>query len=225
MSTMQTRLHYLSSFWEFLNAEGLVIENPVKKIGAIMVDKVIKKPFSTEEMESLRVNCFAIRDRAIMEFLYSTGVRVSELTQLNVQDIEMGKQETIVNGKGSKERRVYLTDSAKFYLKRYLQERKATEGLTDEELQERPLFVSLKTPDKRLSVGGVQYMLRTLGKQSGVKNVHPHRFRRTIASDLLSRGMHIEEVKELLGHEKLDTTMLYCTIKEQNVRESFRRFA
>ena len=107
----------------------------------------------------------------------------------------------------------------------YLQDRKRGEGLSDEELQSRPLFESLKMPHSRLSVAGVQFMLRILGKRSGVANVHPHRFRRTIATDLLSRGMHIEEVKELLGHEKLDTTMLYCTIKEQNVREAFRKYA
>lgn len=225
MSTMQTRLHYLSSFWDFLNTEGLVRENPVKKIGNVLVEKVIKKPFSIDELEALRVNCDSIRDRALMEVMYSTGVRVSELVALNVGDIEMGKQETIVYGKRSKERRVYLTDLAKFHLKRYLKERMKVEGLSEEEIKDKPLFVSTKAPHNRLSVAGVQYMLRQLGLKSNVKNVHPHRFRRTIATDLLSRGMHIEEVKELLGHEKLDTTMLYCTIKEQNVREAFRKFA
>lgn len=225
MSTMQTRLHYLSSFWDFLNTEGMVFDNPVKKIGTIFVEKTIKKPFSVEEMEAMRVSCESIRDRALMEFLYSTGVRVSELAALNVEDIEMSKQETIVYGKRSKERRVYLTDNAKFYLKRYLQERMKDEGLNEDELRERPLFVSLKAPHDRLTVAGIQFMLRKLGKGAGVKNVHPHRFRRTIATELLSRGMHIEEVKDLLGHEKLDTTMLYCTIKEQNVRESFRKYA
>ncbi|MGL5434105.1 MAG: tyrosine-type recombinase/integrase [Lachnospiraceae bacterium] len=225
MSTMQTRLHYLSSFFDFLNTEGLIKENPVKKIGNIFVEKVIRKPFSVEEMEALRVNCHGLRDRALMEFLYSTGVRVSEVASLCVKDIEMGKQETIVYGKRSKERKVYLTDNAKFYLKRYLKDRMKEEGLSEDQLQDRPLFVSLKSPHNRLTVSGIQFMLRTLGQEAGVKNVHPHRFRRTIATELLSRGMHIEEVKELLGHEKLDTTMLYCTIKEQNVRESFRKYA
>jgi len=225
MATMQTRLHYLSSFWDFLNTEGLVNENPVKKIGSVLVEKVIKKPFSAAEMEALRVHCDGIRDRALMEVMYSTGVRVSELTALNICDIEMGKQETIVYGKRSKERRVYLTDTAKFHLRRYLKDRMRIEGLTEDELQDRPLFAITKAPYDRLSVAGVQYMLRTLGEKANVKNVHPHRFRRTIATELLSRGMHIEEVKELLGHEKLDTTMLYCTVKEQNVRESFRKYA
>ena len=180
---------------------------------------MIKKPFSAEELEALRVNCSSLRDRALVEFLYSTGVRVSELASLNVGDIEMGRQELIVYGKGSKERKTYLTDSAKFYLRRYLQTREQ-EGLADQSL-----FVTLDSPHDRLTVAGVQYMLRQLGKRAGVKNVHPHRFRRTIATDLLARGMKIEEVKEFLGHEKLDTTMIYCTIKEENVQTSHRKYA
>lgn len=225
MSTMQTRLHYLSSFWDFLTVEGLVYSNPVKRVGILKLEKIIKKPFSQEELEGLRVNCHELRDRALMEFLYSTGVRVSELVTLNVGDIEMGRQELIVYGKGSKERKTYLTDNAKFYLCRYLQVRCRTQQLTMEQLQSQPLFVTLDQPHNRLTVAGVQYMLRQLGERSGIKNVHPHRFRRTIATELLSKGMPIEQVKEFLGHEKLDTTMIYCTIKEENVQASFRKYA
>lgn len=219
MSTMQTRLHYLSSFWDFLTTEELVRSNPVKKVGVLKLEKTIKKPFSAAEMEALRTGCEELRDRALVEFLYSTGVRVSELVHLNVGDIEMGKQELIVYGKGSKERKTYLTDSAKFYLKRYLRTRR------QENLVEQPLFVTLDAPHDRLSVAGVQYMLRNLGKKTGVSNVHPHRFRRTIATDLLNRGMPIEQVKEFLGHEKLDTTMIYCTVREENVQASHRKYA
>lgn len=141
------------------------------------------------------------------------------MVALNVGDIEMGRQELIVYGKGSKERKTYLTDGAKFYLRRYLQMRQQ-DGLEDQ-----PLFVTLDQPHDRLTVAGVQYMLRQLGRRAGVKNTHPHRFRRTIATDLLARGMKIEEVKEFLGHEKLDTTMIYCTIKEENVQASHRKYA
>lgn len=217
MSTMQTRLHYLSSFWDFLTAEELVHNNPVKKVGLLKLEKTIKKPFSAEEMEALRTGCNTLRDRALVEFLYSTGVRVSELAALNVSDIEMGKQELIVYGKGSKERKTYLTDSAKFYLKRYLDERKAR--------NQEPLFITLDYPHNRLTVAGVQHMLRQLGQYSGVDNVHPHRFRRTIATDLLNRGMPIEQVKEFLGHEKLDTTMIYCTVKTESVQAFHRKYA
>ncbi|MFT4107613.1 MAG: tyrosine-type recombinase/integrase [Lacrimispora sp.] len=225
MTTMQTRLHYLSSFWDFLTTEELVTSNPVKRVGILKLAKTIKKPFSQEEMEALRVNCSVLRDRALMEFLYSTGVRVSELVALNVGDIEMGRQELFVFGKGSKERKVYLTDNAKFYLKRYLKERQNTEGLAEEALAEQPLFITLDKPHDRLTVAGIQYMFRQLGQRSGVKKVHPHRFRRTIATDLLNRGMPVEQVSKLLGHEKLDTTMIYCTVQEENVKESHRKFA
>lgn len=220
MSTMQTRLHYLSSFWDFLTTEELVRGNPVKKVGLLKLEKIIKKPYSAADMEALRTSCSTLRDRALVEFLYSTGVRVSELVALNVGDIEMGRQELIVYGKGSKERKTYLTDSAKFYLRRYLQARSAEEGIND-----RPLFVTLDKPHDRLTVAGVQYMLRQLGCRAGVENVHPHRFRRTIATDLLNRGMPIEQVKEFLGHEKLDTTMIYCTVKEDSVRASHKKYA
>ena len=143
---------------------------------------------------------------------------------MNVGDIEMGKQELIVYGKGSKERKTYLTDSAKFYLRRYLASR-CRDGKAMEDLQKEPLFITLDYPHNRLTVAGVQYMLRQLGKRAGVENVHPHRFRRTIATDLLSRGMKIEEVKEFLGHEKLDTTMIYCTVMEESVKMSHRKYA
>ena len=219
MSTMQTRLHYLSSFWDFLITEELVHSNPVKKVGVLKLEKVIKKPYSAEELEALRVNCTELRDRALVEFLYSTGVRVSESVSLNVKDIEMGKQELIVYGKGSKERKNYLTDGAKFYLKRYLRTREQ-EGLED-----KPLFVTLDRPHDRLTVAGVQNMLRELGKRAGVENTHPHRFRRTIATDLLNRGMPIEQVKTFLGHEKLDTTMIYCSVRQESVQASHKKYA
>lgn len=225
MSTMQTRLHYLSSFWDFLITEELVHSNPVKKVGLLKLEKTIKKPYSAEDMEALRSNCTELRDRALVEFLYSTGVRVSEAVALNIGDIRMDQKELIVYGKGNKERRTYLTDSANFYLRRYLQVRGKDDGLSIDELKDQPLFVTLDSPHNRLTVAGIQYMLRELGKRAGVQNVHPHRFRRTIATDLLNRGMPIEQVKEFLGHEKLDTTMIYCTIKEESVQASHRKFA
>ncbi|RHN97269.1 integrase, partial [Clostridium sp. AM22-16AC] len=215
--TMQTRLHYLSSFWDFLITEELVRSNPVRKVGTLKIEKEIKKPFSAEEMEQLRDACPGVRDRAMIEFLYSTGVRVSEMAALNVGDIEMGRQELIVYGKGSKERKTYLTDSAKFYLKRYLKDRNAQDN--------EPLFGAEHHPDRRLTVAGIQYMLRQLGARAGVEKTHPHRFRRTIATDLLARGMPIEQVKEFLGHEKLDTTLIYCTVKEEQVKASHRKYA
>lgn len=225
MTTLETRMHYLSSFWNFLNTEELVHSNPVRKIGKIKVEKIIKKPFSSKELEAIRGACSNIRDRALVEFLYSTGVRISEAVTLNVGDINMERLDLVVYGKGSKERVTYLTESAKYYLDNYLKFRCITEEITMDELQEKPLFVGFNRYHERLTKAGIQYMLRELGKKAGVKNVHPHRFRRTIATDLLSRDMPIEQVKAFLGHEKIDTTLIYCTVKEENVRISHRKYA
>ena len=224
-TTLETRMHYLSSFWNFLNTEEMVLSNPMRKIGKIKVEKIIKKPFSAKDMESLRATCNNIRDRALVEFLYSTGVRISECCALNVGDINMERLDLVVYGKGSKERVTYLTEQAKYYLDKYLKFRCSTEKTTMDELQEKPLFVSLNKYHERLTKSGIQYMLRKLGKKAGVKKCTPHRFRRTIATDLLSRDMPIEQVKEFLGHEKIDTTLIYCTINEENVRISHRKYA
>ena len=220
MSTMQTRLHYLSSFWDFLIMEELVQSNPVKKVGMLKLEKIIKNRIRRKSWKLCGQAVAHFGIGRLVEFLYSTGVRVSELVSLNVKDIEMGKQELIVYGKGSKERKTYLTDGAKFYLRRYLQTRNQEEGL-----ENKPLFETLDKPHDRLTVAGVQHMLRELGKRAKVDNVHPHRFRRTIATDLLNRGMPIEQVKEFLGHEKLDTTMIYCTVREESVQASHRKYA
>lgn len=225
MSTIQTRMHYLSSFWDFLTAEEIVLGNPMKKIGAIKVEKIIKKPFSVSDMEAMRSQCQKIRDRALIEFLYSTGVRISEAMALDVGDIDMEHMELIVYGKGCKERKTYLTESAKFYLDRYFRDRCRKEGITYEQLKERPLFVSLDKHHRRLTDNGAQYMLRGLGKKAGVNAVHPHRFRRTIATDLLVKGMPIEQVRDFLGHEKLDTTLIYCTVRSEEVKASHRKCA
>lgn len=224
-STIQTRMHYLSSFWDFLMSEELTRGNPMKKIGHIKVEKIIKKPFSVRDMEAMRSQCKRTRDRALIEFLYSTGVRISEAMALDVGDIDMEHLELVVYGKGSKERKTYLTESAKFYLDKYLRERCFRERITFEELKKRPLFVGMNKNHKRLTDNGVQDMLRTLGRRAGVEMVHPHRFRRTIATDLLSKGMPIEQVRTFLGHEKLDTTLIYCTVQEEEVKASHRKCA
>lgn len=225
MSTLETRMHCLSSFWNFLNDEEILSSNPVRRIGRMKTEKIMKKPFSAKEMEQIRNACSNGRDRAIVEFLYSTGVRVSELVALDVGQINMEKSELVVYGKGSQERVTYLTEAAKYYLTGYLKTRCIQENKTMDELQEQPLFVALDKNHKRLTDNGIQYMLRELGRKAGVKNVHPHRFRRTIATDLLNRDMPIEQVKEFLGHAKLDTTLIYCTVKAENVKASHRKFA
>lgn len=205
----------LSSFFGWLHEEGLIKKNPMKRIPRIKSDKVIKKPFSDNEMEELRMSCQRERDLAILEFLYSTGVRVSEVVRLNRDQINFHDGECVVFGKGSKERVVYLNSKACIHLQKYLDSR------TD---NNPALFISCKRPYQRLSKEGIEAMLRDIGHASGVDHVHPHRFRRTMATNALNRGMPVQEVRQLLGHEKMDTTMIYCTVSQEGVRLSHKKY-
>jgi site-specific recombinase XerD len=203
-----------SSFFTWLNAKGYIPQNPTMGLEPIKVEKRIKKPLSDEDLEKLRRICERERDLALIEFLYSTGVRVSELTALNRQDIDFYGKTVIVYGKGSKERETYLTATSCLHLKAYLDSR--ADG-------NEALFVSAKSPHERITVAGVEKILKKLGEAAGVEKVHPHRFRRTMATNVLRKGMPLEEVKELLGHTKLDTTMIYCTVSKENVKHSHQR--
>ena len=214
----------LSSFYSFLEMEELIERNPMKKVDKIKVPQSIKKAFDASEMEAIRGACDNSRDRAIVEFLYSTGLRVSELCSLNVRDINWAKQEVYVVGKGNKERVVYISDLAIFHLKRYLYDRCKKEKCDINSLNEKPLFLRARG-SSRLMDSGLQYMLRGIGKRASVTDVHPHRFRRTFATDLLNRGMKAEQVMVLMGHSKLDTTMIYYDVTKQSIAESFRRCA
>lgn len=225
MVTLQGRMRYLNSFWSFLQRENMVLENPIAKIESLRIESTIKQAFTAKDLEAIRLACTRSRDRAMIEFLYGTGVRVSELCSLKVGDIDLYKQEFKVMGKGRKERNLYVSDVACFHLFRYFKERMMKEGLTMEELADRPLFATVKKPHGGMTVAGVQYLVKSLGKKAGVGNVHPHRFRRTFATDLLSRGMRLEEVMVLMGHTKPETTLIYCNIKQDNVRESYRKYA
>lgn len=223
MSTMQTRIHYLSSFWDFLTLEKLVPDNPVRRIGGLKVETTVKKPFGPEELEALRLHCDRSRDRALVEFLLATGLRVSELCKLNVEDIDFYRMEFYVRGKGGKERLCLLDDIAKFHLKRYLRDRMRRERIGEDDLRRQPLFVAAKAPHTRMTIAGVQYLLKELGRKAAVENVHPHRFRRTFACDMIGRGMPVEQLMVLMGHSKIETTMIYVTVKTSSVREAYRR--
>lgn len=203
-----------STFFTWLNAKGYIHKNPTAGLEPIKAEKKIKQPFTDEELEKLRRTCGQERDLALVEFLYSTGVRVSELVALNRKDIDFYGKNVVVYGKGSKERETYLTATSCLHLKAYLDDR-------DDENE--ALFVSARAPHTRLTVAGVEKILRRIGQGAGVKKVHPHRFRRTMATNVLKKGMPLEEVKELLGHTKLDTTMIYCTVSRENVKHSHQR--
>ena len=212
-TTLQSRIRYLSSFYDFLVNEEYIDRNPTSKIERVMVEKKIKRAFSDADIEALRKACDNKRDRAYIEFLYSTGTRVSESLSLNVKDVNFSEGEVIVFGKGHKERVVYLSDTASKYLQEYLEDRYAQ--------PDEPLFTH-QVNHQRMTPRGAQVLLKEVGDKAGVENVHPHRFRRTMATHLLDRGMPIEQIKEVLGHERLDTTMIYCNVNSGKVKASFK---
>lgn len=205
----------IKSFFTWLTAEDIIPRNPSLALAQIKYDKVIKKPYSDTDMEKLKRSCPNIRDRALVEFLYSSGCRVSEVVSLDRTDINFLTQDAVVFGKGSKERVVYITEIAMMYLKEYLEAR------TDDNPC---LFASIKSPYKRLSKNGIEARLKTIGKIAGVENVHPHRYRRTLATNLLDRGANIQDVASILGHEDIKTTQIYCYISQQNVKSSHKKY-
>ena len=204
-----------NSFFRWLQRRKIILRNPVDGLEPIKYRQVVKKPLSPEELERVRCACERERDLAIVEFLYSSAVRVSELTQLNREDIRWESDDVMVLGKGNKEREVYLNARAHYHLKLYLDSR------TDDNPA---LFVGARAPHDRLTKAGVEHIVGELGRAAGVDNVHPHRFRRTAATDLLRMGMPIEQVQELLGHVKIETTRIYCTVTREQVRASHRRY-
>lgn len=204
----------LSSFFEFLRKEGDIERNPVSTIAKIREPKKVKKPLTELQLEKLRLHA-GIREKAILEFLYSTGCRVSEMCNLNRNDIDFENARVIVFGKGKKYRTVFLTARCVLYLKEYL---------TKREDEEAPLFVSKQRPHARLGKGSIEKLLRELGKDCGIEKVHPHRFRRTCATMALHRGMPIDQVRLMLGHEKIDTTTIYAEESIDVVEQSHRKY-
>lgn len=225
MSTIQNKISYLNSFFSFLHAEGMINRNPMARLEVPKIEKIYEKPFSASDLAAIRKRCGNVRDIALIEFLYATGLRVSELCSLKVGDIDFSKSEFSVIGKGKKQRTVYISEHAAYYLNDYLQWRCDREGIGAQELKERPLFATLNGPYRKLSKRSVETLCRRIGDSAGVPNTHPHRFRRTFATDMLKRGMKIEELAKLMGHSKIDTTMVYCTVMQENVRNSYCKCA
>ena len=205
----------LSSFFSWLEEENYILKSPMKRIHKIKTDKVIKETYSDETLELLRDNCNNLRDLAIIDILASTGMRVGELVKLNINDIDFENRECVVFGKGNKERPVYFDARTKIHLKNYLNSR------TDDNPA---LFVSLDAPYGRLKISGVEIRLRQLGRRLGIQKVHPHKFRRTVATKAIDKGMPIEQVQSLLGHSQIDTTMHYAMVNQNNVKESHRKY-
>ena len=204
-----------SSFFGWLEDEDYIIKSPVRRIHKIKADKTIKETFSDEGLELLRDACEEVRDLAMIDLLASTGMRVGELVGLNREDINFYERECVVFGKGNTERLVYFDARTKIHLRNYL------DGRNDDNPA---LFVSLTLPRERLLIGGVETRLREIGKRAAMQKVHPHKFRRTLATRAIDKGMPIEQVQRLLGHVKIDTTMHYAMVNQSNVKISHRKY-
>ena len=205
----------LSSFFSWLEEEDYILKSPVRRIHKIRPGTSVKETYSDEAMELLRDNCTELRDLAIIDMLASTGMRVGEMVLLNRNDIDFNERECIVFGKGSKERVVYFDARTKIHLQNYLRSRKDDNPA---------LFVSLKAPYNRLEIGGVEVRLRDLGKKLNISKVHPHKFRRTLATKAIDKGMPIEQLQQLLGHKRIDTTLQYAMVKQSNVKIAHRKY-
>lgn len=205
----------LSSFFSWLEDEDYILKSPVRRIHKVKAASTIKETYSDEALETMRDNCETLRDLALIDMLASTGMRVGELVLLNREDINFEERECVVFGKGSKERIVYFDARAKIHLLNYLSSRTDTNPA---------LFVSLKAPYQRLQIGGVEVRLRELGKKLSLPRVHPHKFRRTLATMAIDKGMPVEQLQRLLGHQRIDTTLQYAMVKQSNVKLAHRRF-
>ena len=205
----------LSSFFSWLEEENLILKSPVRRIHKVKTGKTVKETYTDEALEIMRDHCENARDLAMIDLLSSTGMRVGELVKLNREDIDFQERECIVFGKGDKQRKVYFDARTKIHLQRYLNDRKDTSPA---------LFVTLQRPYNRLLISGVEIRLRELGRRLGIPKVHPHKFRRTLATMAIDKGMPIEQVQQLLGHQSVDTTLQYAMVNQNNVKLSHHRF-
>lgn len=205
----------ISSFFTWLEEEDYIIKSPMRRIHKIKTVKTVKEVISDEEIEKMRDGCRNLRDLAIIDLLYSTGIRIGELVRLNIDDIDFEERECIVFGKGDKERRVYFDAKTKIHLLGYINSRSDTNPA---------LFVTLDAPYNRLKISGIEIRLRRLGRELGINKVHPHKFRRTMATRAIDKGMPVEQVQKLLGHSQIDTTMHYAIVNQTNVKVSHRKF-
>lgn len=205
----------ISSFFSWLEEEDYILKSPMKRIHKIKTKQQVKETISDEAIEVLRDSCECLRDLAMIDLLYSTGIRVGELVNLNIVDVDFESRECIVFGKGDKERRVYFDAKAKLHLQAYMKQRKDDNPA---------LFVTLDAPHNRLKISGVEIRIRSLGRKNHMEKIHPHKFRRTMATRAIDKGMPIEQVQKILGHSQIDTTMQYAIVNQTNVKASHQKF-
>lgn len=214
-TTIDNIRRILSSFFSWLEDEDYIIKSPVRRIHKIKTAVVVKEVLTDENLERLRDECENIRDLSLIELLISTGMRVGELVNLNINSLNFEDRSCIVLGKGNKEREVYFDAKTKLHLKEYISKRNDSNDA---------LFVSMREPHQRLSISGIELIIRTLGINSNINKVHPHKFRRTLATMAIDKGMPVEQVQKLLGHVKIETTMNYALVNQSNVKISHRRY-
>jgi len=205
----------LSSFFSWLEDEDYILKSPVRRIHKVKTTSTVKETYTDEALEQMRDSCAELRDLAMIDMLASTGMRVGELVLLNRNDINFNERECVVLGKGNKQRIVYFDARTKIHLQNYLESRADTDEA---------LFVTLKSPHTRLTIGGVEVRIRGLGKSLGMDKVHPHKFRRTLATVAIDKGMPIEQLQQLLGHKRIDTTLQYAMVKQSNVKNAHRKY-
>lgn len=214
-ATIDNMRRIISSFFSWLENEDYIMKSPARRIRKVRVGKIVKEIYTEENIELMRQNCINARDLAIIDMLYSTGMRVGELVRLNISDIDFENKECVVLGKGNKQRKVYFDAKTKIHLQQYLNSRKDTDPA---------LFVSQLYPYNRLKISGVEIALRKIGEKLHISKVHPHKFRRTLATKAIDKGMPIEQVQHLLGHTKIDTTLGYAMVDDENVKISHKKF-
>lgn len=213
--TLDNVRRILSTFFSWLEDEDYIIKSPVRRIHKVKTGKTVKETYSDESLELMRDHCDNLRDLALIDLLASTGIRVGELVKLNRTDVDFENRECVVFGKGNKQRKVYFDARTKIHLQKYLAER------TDDH---DALFVSLLKLNSRLQISGVEIRLRKIGRELSMQKVHPHKFRRTLATMAIDKGMPIEQVQHLLGHQSIDTTLQYAMVNQANVKTSCKRF-
>ena len=214
-ATIDNMRRIISSFFSWLENEDYIMKSPARRIRKVRVGKIVKEIYTEENIELMRQNCKNARDLAIIDMLYSTGMRVGELVRLNISDIDFENKECVVLGKGNKQRKVYFDAKTKIHLQQYINSRKDTDPA---------LFVSQLYPYNRLKISGVEIALRKIGEKLHISKVHPHKFRRTLATKAIDKGMPIEQVQHLLGHTKIDTTLGYAMVDDENVKISHKKF-
>jgi site-specific recombinase XerD len=213
--TMDNMRRIMSSFFGWLESEDIILKSPLRRIHKVKAPKNIKQTFSDEELELLKEASNEARNKAIINLLASTGIRVGELVRIKISDVNFQERECVVLGKGDKARTVYFDARTKICLENYLRERKGKSPY---------LFTALRSPYKRLGIGGVETLLRSIGKIMRIEKVHPHKFRRSMATLAIDKGMPIEQVQHLLGHQRIDTTLQYAMVKQSNVKSAHKKY-